>query len=461
MKTIRQLICQVPLKIGRSLLGILLLLGITKLNAQQTDTSSYSFSIQQAVDFAVQNNNAMKNVVLDQQAATDKVKEILGMSYPQINGAITSQDYLEIPTSFIPGEFFGGQPGTFIPIKFGIKYSTTAGFSASQLLFSGSYLEAVKGTKVYEELAQKNVDRTKIETTSDVTKAYYTVLVNAEKKILLDANLDRVKKLMDDTKALNANGFVEKIDVDRITVTYNNLATEVTNVHRLLDLSLVLLKYQMGMDQSAKLTLTDKIENINFLVEQPSSEKFDYSKRVEYQLMNIALAGKVLGLKSERMGYWPTVSLFGSVQTNAQRSTFNFFDVNKPWYPIIFVGLQINIPVFDGLQRHYQISQAKVGILQSQNDLLFMERTIDMQQAVAKVNLQNSAASLQSQKDNMELAQSVFDVAQKKYDQGVGSNLEIINAQTALKEAQTNYFTALYDALNAKLEYDKSIGTFK
>ena len=99
--------------------------------------------------------------------------------------------------------------------------------------------------------------------------------------------------------------------------------------------------------------------------------------------------------------------------------------------------------------------------MQAENDLLMMQRTIDMQQAVAKVNLQNSAASLESQKENMNLAQSVFDVAHKKYDQGVGSNLEVINAQTALKEAQTNYFNALYEAVIAKVDYDKSMGTFK
>lgn len=461
MKTIRPL--PYPIRrggTGRWLFGISLLFGITSLNAQQTDTASYSFSVQQSVDYALQNSTSMKNIVLEQEAAADKVKEVTGLGLPQINGSAQVQDYLEIPTSFIPGEFFGGQPGTFIPVQFGTKYSATAGFSATQLIFNGDYFVGLKAAKTYQELAQKNVARTKIETTCDVTKAYYTALVNAQKKALLDANLAKVKKLMDDTKALFKNGFVEKIDVDRITVAYNNLQTEVTNVNRLLDLSIVLLKYQIGMDQSAKLTLTDSIESITFVAEQPSSEKFDYNKRVEYQLMNLALAGKVLSLKSERVGYLPTFALFASCMTNAQRTKFDFFDTHQRWYPIIYVGVQMNVPIFDGLQRYHRIQQAKIGVIETQNQLVFMQRTIDMQQAVAKVNLQNSAASLQSQKDNMTLAQDVFDVAQKKYDQGVGSNLEVINAQTALKEAQTNYFNALYDALIAKVEYDKSIGSF-
>jgi outer membrane protein TolC len=285
------------------------------------------------------------------------------------------------------------------------------------------------------------------------------VLVNNEKKKLLDANLERIRKMVDDTKALHKNGFVEQLDVDRITVTFNNLTTEATNINRLLDLSLVLLKYQMGMDQSANLTLTDKIENITFTPEVPASGKFDYTRRVEYQLYDMQRRGQSLFLRSERLGYLPTVVLFGSATAQAQRTQFDFFN-NKPWYPIVVVGLRVSVPIFDGLQRHYRVEQYRVGILQAENNMLFIQRTIDMQRAVASVNLQNSSASLQSQKDNMTLAQSVFDSAKKKYDQGLGSNLEVINAQTALKEAQTNYFNALYDAVIAKVEYDKATGAF-
>lgn len=437
-----------------------LLAGSFAMNAQQTDTASYNYSLQQCVDFALQHNTTVQNVILDQVAAQDKVKELVGVGVPQISASGEIQDFLEIPTSLIPGEFFGGQPGTYIPVQFGTKYNATASFTATQLVFNGSYFVGLKAANLYKDLALKNVERTKIEASADVTKAYYTVLVNNEKKTLLDANLDRIKKLVDDTKALYQNGFVEKIDLDRITVTYNNLTTEVSNISRLLDLSLVLLKYQMGMDQGAKLTLTDKIENITFTPVTADEGKFDYSKRVEYQLYDMQRQGKNLMLRSERLGYFPTVALFGTATAQAQRTKFDFFDTHKPWYPIVVVGLQVNMPIFDGLQRHFRAEQAKVGILQAENDLLFMQRTIDMQRAVAKVNLQNSSASLQSQQDNMKLAQDVFDVAKKKYDQGMGSNLEVINAQTALKEAQTNYFNALYDAVIAKVEYDKSNGAF-
>jgi outer membrane protein len=442
------------------LFGLAFLAGTGTLRAQYTDTSSYSFSLSQAVAFALENNSTLKNVTLDQQAATYKVKEVVGAGLPQINASAQVQNFLELPTQLIPGEFFGGPPGTFIPVQFGTKYNATAGFTASQLLFNGSYFVGIKAANTYQELARKNVDRTRLETVTDVTKAYYTALVNEERKKLIAANLARVEKLLHDTRLLVENDFVEQIDLDRITVTYNNLTTEANNVQRLLDLSVVLLKYQMGMDQGAKLTLTDKLDNISFTPPEPFAGRFDYRRRVEYELGDLALVGSRLQLKAERMGYLPTVFLFGSANAQAQRQELDIFNTNKPWYPIVVIGLQVDVPIFDGLQRHYRVQQAKIGVLKAENNLIMIQRSIDMQQTIARVTLQNSAATLQAQQANMELAQKVYDVAKIKFEQGNQSSLEIMNAETGLKEAQTNYFNALYDAIIAKVEYEKSLGLF-
>lgn len=428
--------------------------------AQQQDTASYTFSLKQSVDFAIQNSTAVKAAEYEQQQAKEKTQEVMGIALPQINASFQVQDFIEIPTSLIPAEVFGGPPGQFIAVQFGTKYNTSATFSATQLLFNGTWLYGVKGAQVYQDLAMKNVTRTQIETSSEVTKAYYTALINQERKTLLAANLERLKKIKDDTKALYDNGFVEKIDLDRITVTYNNLVTEVNNIQRLLDLSLVLLKYQMGMDQSATIVLSDKLADVSFQPAEAQNGKYDYSNRIEYQLMERNLAGQTLMWKAERIGYLPTIVFFATASAQRQSNEFDIFGRNR-WYPIGIIGLQVNVPIFDGLQRHNRIQSAHIGILKAENDLLMMQRTIDLQQAIAKVNLQNSAATLDGQKANMDLAQNIFDVAQKKYDAGVGSNIEIINAQTSLKEAQTNYFNALYEAVIAKVDYDKAMGTFK
>ncbi|TND09887.1 MAG: outer membrane efflux protein [Bacteroidetes bacterium] len=443
------------------LAAVILLAGVKQAGAAG-DTTAYAFSLKQSVDYAMQQQTSVKNAMLDEQIAKYKIWEIAGIGLPHLSASFDLKDFVEIPTSLIPGEFFGGPPGSFIPVKFGTQYNATAGISASQLLFDGTYIVGLQATKVYLDLAQKQSQRTKIEANVAVTKAYYTVLVNDERMTLLDANVEKIKKLRDDTKALYTNGFVEKLDYDRVEVAYNNLVTERDKVKRLLDLGLSLLKYQMGMEQSANLTLTDKLDDISFQPAVPMAEKFNYANRVEFGLVESQLKGYNLQLRKDRFSRMPSMALYGSVQAQAQRTKFDFLDgTSQPWYPIGIIGFQFNLPIFSGMTTNYRIQQDKILVQKAQNDLLMMQRVIDLDVSNARIQLQNASVSLDTQKKNIALAEEVYATSKKKLDAGVGSNMEVLNAQTALKEAQTNYFNALFEAVVAKVDYDKATGTIK
>ena len=439
-------------------------IGITMLNsfAQKKDSSAFSFSVQQAIDYAMQNENSIKNAVLDEAIAKKKVNEIMGMGFPQIGSSLDVKDFLEIPTSLIPAQMLGGPAGVFIPVKFGTQYQATAGLDASQLIFSGDYFLGLKASKVFVELSTKATTRTKIATAATVSKAYYTVLVNDERMKLMDANVVRVKKVMDDTKAFLDNGLVEKIDYDRLTVTYNNLLVEQEKIKKLLELGSYLLKYQMGMDVNTPLTLTDKLTDIKFDVgANISAEKFDYSKRVEYSLFETQQTIAKLDLKRNRFSYLPSAYAYGSLSRSAQRNEFNFFDSKEKWYPTSLVGATIKLPIFTGLQRNAKNQQAKLALQKAENNMDFIKKSIDLELVSSITNLQNASSSLENQKKNMSVAEDVVRVAKIKLDQGVGSNLELITAETALKEAQTNYYNALFDALVAKIDFDKANGNLK
>jgi outer membrane protein len=423
--------------------------------AQVKDSASLSFSLQQCVDYATKNQNKILNAGLDEQLAAAKVKEVVGIGLPQINGSFDLKDYLSIPTSLLPAQVFGGRPGDFIPVKFGTKYNASAGFDASQILFDGTYIVGLQAAKTYLELSKKNAERTKIETVVAVNKAYYGALINEERFNLLKTNVARIKKLLDDTKAMYESGFVEKIDVSRITVNYNNLMVE-----RLLKMNYVLLKFQMGMDLKTKLILTDKL-NSAAQAAPLATEKIDYSKRVEYSLIQSQQHLYELDLKKNKMGYLPSVIAYGSLIANAQRNTFDIFDTDKKWYPIAIIGGRITVPIFDGLQKNYRIQQAKINLLKSRNDAKTLEQSIDLEVSSTQINYQNNLASLETQKKNIVLAEEVYNTSKIKYDQGVGSNLEIINADASLKEAQTNYYNAMYDVLVSKIDLDKANGLIK
>lgn len=426
------------------------------------ETAPAAFSLQQAIDYAMQNQKDIKNALLDEQIARQKVNEITGIGLPQINSSFDVKDFLEIPVSLIPAEFFGGPPGTFAPVKFGTKYQATAGFDASQLLFSGDYFLGLKASKVYVELSRKATQRSRIEVTSQVTKAYYTVLINQERMQLMDANITRLKKTLDDTKAYFENGVVEKIDFDRLTVTYNNLLVEQEKVNRLLSLGTLLLKFQMGMDVNANLTLTDKLADIKLNISDAgAADKFDYEKRVEYGLFETQFKLAKLDLKRNRFAYLPTAAAYGALQGGAYRETFSIFSTGYGWYPTAVIGAKVTLPIFTGLQRNARTQQAKLKMMQAQNNLDFIKQSIDLELSSSFASLQNANAAYSIQKRNIEIAEDVVRVAKLKFEQGLGSNLELVTAETSLKEAQTNYYSALFDALVAKIDFDKANGNIK
>lgn len=437
-------------------------LGIAALHAfaQAKDSAAFSFSLQQSIDYAMQNQASVKNAVLDEELSQQKKNELLAAGLPQINSSFDYKDFLEIPTSFIPGEFFGGPPGTFIPVKFGTQYQATAGLDASQLIFSSDFFVGLKASKVLVELNQKSTQRTKIDVAVAVSKAYYNVLIGNERMKLMDANIARLKKAMDDTRALMDNGFAEKIDYDRLSVAYNNLLVEQEKVKRLLAIGIYLLKYQMGMPMTAQLTLTDKLEDVKFDAGSSlSAQKFDYTKRVEYNLYDVQYRLAKLDLKRQKLAYLPTAAAYGSLSGSAQRNDFDVWDPSKPWYPTALIGGTVKMPIFTGMARHARTEQARLSLMKAENNMDFIKESIDLELASSAASLQNASATLETQKKNIEMAEDVYRVAKIKFDQGVGSNLEMVTAETALKEAQTNYYNSLFDAIVSKIDFDKANGT--
>ena len=267
---------------------------------------------------------------------------------------------------------------------------------------------------------------------------------------------------MDDTKALMENGFAEKIDFDRLTVAYNNLLVEKEKVDRLLSTGINFLKFQMGMEINADLTLTDKLEDVKFdlgALVQP--DKFDYSKRIEYGIMETSFKLAKLDLKRQRFSYLPNAFAYGSINQSAYRTEFDMFNSSTPWYPTSLIGASVKVPIFSGLTRHAKNQQAKLSLQKAENNLANIKKVIDMDLAASTINITNAAATVENQKKNIAIAEDVAKVAKKKYDAGVGSNLEVVTSESALKEAQTNYISALYDAIIAKIDFDKANGNLK
>jgi outer membrane protein TolC len=426
----------------------------------QTDSTS-SFSLNQAVQYALENQVSVKNANLDYQIARKKIQETKGTGLPQVSLSGDVSYFLEFPTSIIPANIFNplAPADQYVAFQFGLPMSSKAGFDVSQLLFSGEFLVGLQAAKSYAELSRRNIERSRQEVILQVTKAYYLALINQERIGLLDANISRLEKLLKDTKALNEQGFVEKLDVDRLSVSLSNLKIEKQKMQSWVDISLHMLKFQMGYPVQAGIKLTDKLDESK--VKMETSSEISMEKRPEYQMLQVQKKLYELDLRRHRAAYLPTLVAFGNLAYQGFRADFGdifFQPLTKRFYPQSLVGLQLNVPIFKGLSQHARVEQSRLSIQKSENEMSNLKNAIQLEVVNAQTSLQNSLKTLAEQKKNVELATEVSRVTRIKYEQGVGSNLEVVTAESELKNAQVAYLNNLYEALIARTDFEKASG---
>jgi outer membrane protein len=419
-----------------------------------------SFSLADCIKYAYEHQDSVKNANLDVKSAEYKVKETIGSGLPQITGAITFQDYIKVPTQVGPN-FLGGGPidvnAPLTAFPFGpVKYSNNYSLQMSQLLYSGTFLVGLQAVKTFKELSERSLVRSKISTSVNVTKAYYQALVSVEQIKLLDANITQLKQTLDQTTQQNKQGFVEKIDVDRLAVQYNNLVTNRDNAQRALILGVQMLKFQMGMPVEQDLTLTDKLADVN-LEAQTAQNAVDttfYHNRIEYKLLETNITLNQLEVKNKKANFQPSVAFVAGFANSFQENhTRYLYDHN---YYNSFIGLNINIPIYTGGQHINQLRQSQISVLKAQNDLHNASNGFKLQANAAQITFTNSLQSLNNQKRSRELAQEVLRVSKIKYQQGVGSSIEVTQAQTEVENADNQYIQALYNALVSRVDLDKA-----
>ena len=451
--------------------------------ARAQESEVKTFTLEQCVKYALDNSYSTANAKIDEQIAAAKVRETIGIGLPQVTGSagIThNQKLSRFFTTYNPNGGFidlsgvpGIQAGNVVAAQnfFQLKSSGMASLSINQIIFNGSYLVGLQAANAYKELSVKTTDQTNEQVIEQVTKAYYSVLVNRERMKLFDSNINRVDSLLITTRALNENGFAESIDVDRIQVTLNNLKTEKSKFERLQQLSIELLKFQMNYPLGESIEVVGELNEETIDVDLDGYlADWDYKSRPDYQVLETNWKLQNLNIKNNYAAALPSLSananlgystqspdIAGLFKTNSGISDDGSIGPDK-WYSFSSFGLNLNIPLFSGLQRTYRVQQEKLKLRKIENGFKSLEKGIDLEIKQATINYQNSMEALKSQKQNMDLAENVARVTKIKYEQGVGSNLEVVDAESALKEAQVNYYNALFDASISKTDLDKAFG---
>ena len=439
----------------KRILLILLILTSFSLKSQ-----SQKLSLSECIDLAIENNENLKNSILEEKISKALSNEYLSIGFPQINfdGGIKYNH--EVPKSLLDiSRFMPGVPeGTEQEVQFGQAYDGRVDLFVNQMIFNGSYFVGLSAAKELVKLSEKMTKRNVIDIHESVSKAYYTTLNTKSRVDLVNSNIDRLDALLKQTKSLYENGFVEKLDLDRIQVSFNNLKSEKIKADRLYDLSLAVLKFQIGISVDKKIVLIEEFNEELVTAFTFDLNEFDYSKRIEYSILQTDKNLKFYELKNNRSQYLPQVYANYNYGYNTSASQSNIFFESDRWKKFGTFGLQVIVPIFDGFLKRSRINQSKFKIEQVENQMLFLERSINLQINQSLAAYQNSKESLKIASKNLVLAQDVYFASEKKYAQGVGSNLELIDSNNSLKIAQNQYYNSLYESIISIIDIKKTLG---
>lgn len=458
---------------------LLLLAAFTPFSLIAQDTMR--LSLKDCLDFAEKNQVKIKNALLNEKTSLALNREVTGLAMPHVNAkagmtnaplvaAFQVPNFIKtiiagdgtnpglVSNQYLDSNTVANMPNT-MSLAFQPKWTTTGTIEASQILFDPSVMVALQARKALEDLARKGVELTIQDVKVSLTKSYYSLIVAEKQKSLVQQNIVRLEQLEKELKEMYKAGFAEKLDVDKITVALNNLKTQKTKVDQIVGLAYLSLKFQVGMNLYLPIKLTENISEEN-LSSDLLKECIRFENRYEYQMIEILRNINAYDLKRYKLGWLPTVVLFGNYGYTLYNSA-KPFETGSSWQRSAIVGGNISMPLFDGFQRRQKIKQAELNLEKSQNNLDNLKTALSLEEESAKISLSNNLRSLETQRDNMKLAEDVYNTTRTKYKEGVGSSLEILNAETALKEAQTNYFTALYDVITSKVDLQKALGQFK
>ena len=417
-----------------------------------------SFSLKEAQQYALKNNAQVKNALLDIEKAKKKIWETTAMGLPQINGKV---DYTYLPT--IPEMQFAVvthgvlQPDGVtvlmnsinVPIKLGVSSSATISASASQLLFSGSYIVGLQTSKTFKQLSEQSLHLSENEVFENVANTYYMVLAAEESKTLLKATSDNMTKTLNEFKAMLAEGLIENTDVDQLQYTVTMIENAYKMLERQVEIANRLLKFQMGMSLDQQITLTDKLEDIVNSIQAADmiNTSGDLNNNITFQLLNTQESLQESLVKLEKAAYLPTVAAFYQHQEKTSKADFDFT------MPDI-VGVSVSVPIFSSGMRNAKVAQANLELEKTRNTKEMAIQGLKLELQQTQITLQSAYEKFLNEKANQELSKKIYDKTLVKYKEGMASSMDLTQANNQYLTAQTNYFNALLELLTAKNKLD-------
>jgi len=417
-------------------------------------------TLKECINYSLANNSNIKIASYNVDISQKKIAEQVGNYLPQINASGSLDDNLKLSTQLLPGEMLGGTPGTYVPVTFGNKYSLSGGVQLTQKLYDPTYLYGIKSAKINKEMSVQTLQKTNEQTVFNIGLVYYQTLVIQMQVNVLKSTLVASELSLKSIELKFKNGMAKTTDVDKIRVNFNNTKSQLEQAELSYSQSLNTLKYYMGMPVDNSIALADTTISIsNHSLEDESRSNTEMDNVIDYQLQKTNISLMQINKKTNLAAFHPSISFYGNYNYNAMRQEFNFFDSGKDWYSSSAIGLKLTIPIFDGLQRNSKVAQSELNIKIAKENLLVTEQSIKVDISNYEIQYKNAIDNINREKENLDLAESVFKNTQLEYQQGAGSTLDLIQSESSYTVAQNTYFNKLLNFYIARIELEKAKGT--
>lgn len=439
---------------------ILTLLLFASIMQAQEEKKSYTFSLDQAITHATTNNRSAINANRDIEMAKKKKWETTAAGLPQINGSISYQNNFEIQKSLIPAEIFGGQPGTFQEVAFGTKHNATGNLSLTQLLFDGSYIVALQASKTYLQFYENSKKKTDIEVREMIINSYGSVLLADESVQILQKNKKVLEKTLFDTDQTFKNGLIEEENVEQLKITLASVNNNLNYVTRLKDISLKMLKVNLGIEIEDELTLTDKLDDLtqkNLDLALKGTD-FNATSNINYVITQNFVEQRNLEMKLEKSKALPSLSAGLNFGYNSFGNKFTFFNSDQKYFNYSNLGITLNVPIFSSFARSARTQQAQIALEKAKTDLTETEQKLKLAYQNAKSDYEYSIEQYNSSKESLGLAERIENKQQIKFKEGLSSSFDFTEAQRQLYSSQQTYLQAMVDVINKKAALEKIIG---
>ena len=421
-----------------------------KTNGQQNgDSLLRDATLQNIIQYALKNQPLVQQSVIDEKITEVQIKSKLADWYPQIHFNYLYQHNFQVQTSIIGGN----------PVKLGVDNTSAFQFSASQAIFNRDVLLASRTKGDVRQQTKQQTENTKIDVVVNVSKAFYDVLATEQQIKVVNENIVRLEKSLKDARAQYDAGVVDKTDYKRATIALNNAKASKKNNEEALKAKTEYLKALMNYPEAAAITILYDSASLENELAVDTLQDVDYAKRIEYQQLQTQRRLLEANVKYNKWDFFPSVSANGAYNLNYLNNDFG--KLYNQSFPNSYAGLTLAFPIFQGGKRKYNIRQADWQLKRTDLDIINLKNLVNTEYTTAMANYKSSLSNYQAVKENVLLAQEVYDVINLQYRSGIKAYLEVVNAETDLRTSQINYFNALYQVLSSKIDLQKSLGDIR